>query len=279
MTKLTSILVATDLSIRSDRAVRRAAQIAREHGAALTVLTVLDDAMPLEIIDTLHAKARATLDRFVTSVCDGVNVTIKAEPGDPSANIIRACTDEVDLLVMGTHRQRPFLDAVRETTMQRIVRRISTPVLLVTDRVDHAYSTVLSACDFSPACSGAMRMAHALAPTAAIHPVHALHIPYSGMLSQTKAAADAIEASFRQEAESAAKAWMRGEDLPSEQMEQLEILAGVPYPILRRKVDTGNVDLIAVGAHGRVGAARSLLGSLATDLMREPLCDVLIARP
>lgn len=279
MTKLTSILVATDLSVRSDRAVRRAAQIARDHGAALTVLTVLDDAMPLEIIDTLHAKARVTLDRLGTTACEGVNVTIKAEPGDPSANIIRACTDDVDLLVVGTHRQRPFLDAVRETTMPTHVRRIATPVLLVTHQVDHPYSKILSACDFSPACSGALRMAHKIAPSANIHPVHALHIPYSGMLSQTKAAADAIEASFRQEAECTAREWMRRDDLPTEQLEPLEILAGVPYPILRRKVETGNVDLIAVGAHGRVGAARSLLGSLATDLMREPLCDVLIARP
>ncbi|WP_299591693.1 universal stress protein [uncultured Tateyamaria sp.] len=279
MTKLTSILVATDLSIRSDRAVRRAAQIAREHGAALTVLTVLDDAMPEDMIDTLHTKARATLDRFIAAVCDGVNVIIKAEPGDPSANILHACNEDVDLLVMGTHRQRPFLDAVRETTMLRIVRRTSTPVLLVTDRVDHSYNTILAACDFSPACSGAMRMAHALAPLATIHPVHALHIPYSGMLSQTRAAADAIETSFRREAESASKAWMRTEDLPTAQMAQLEILPGIPYPILRRKVDSGDVDLIAIGAHGRVGAARSLLGSLATDLMRDPLCDVLIARP
>ena len=41
----------------------------------------------------------------------------------------------------------------------------------------------------------------------------------------------------------------------------------------------GRYDLIAVGAHGRVGAARAILGSLATDLMRDPPCDLLIARP
>lgn len=279
MTKLTSILVATDMSPRSDRAVRRAAQIARDHDAALTVMTVLDDAMPQDLIKALHAKARATLERFVASVYDEVNVTIRAEPGDPTTDILRACSDNVDLLVMGTHRMRPFLDAIRETTMQRIVRRTATPVLLVTDRADHPYARIIAACDFSPASSGAMRMAHALAPTATIQPIHALHVPYSGRLAQHKAAGDAIEASFRHEAESAAKTWLHDEELPTPQMTDLEILPGAAYPILQGKISAGDIDLIAVGAHGRVGAARSLLGSLATDLMRDPPCDVLIARP
>ncbi|WP_147105999.1 universal stress protein [Tateyamaria sp. syn59] len=279
MTKLTSILVATDLSTRSDRAVRRAAHIARAHGAALTVLTVMDDAMPAEVIDTLHAKTRAALERFVGSVCVGVNVTIKAEPGDPTTDILHACAGGIDLLVMGTHRVRPFLDLLRETTMQRIVRHTATPVLLVTDRADHHYVNVIAACDFSPASSGAIRMAHAIADEAKIHPVHALNVPYAGRLSRTQAAGDAIEASFRKEAEASARSWLASETLPTAHMSDIEILPGSPLPILRSKVELGDIDLVAVGAHGRVGSARSLLGSLATDLMRDPPCDVLIARP
>ena len=279
MTKLTSILVATDLSTRSDRAVRRAAHIARAHGAALPVLTVMDDAMPAEVIDTLHAKTRAALERFVGSGCVGVNVTIMAKPGDPTTDILHACAEGIDLLVMGTPRVRPFLDLLREPTMQRIVRHTSTPVLLVTDRADHHYENVTSACDFSPASSAALRLAHAIAPEAKLHPVHALNVPYAGRLSRTQAAGDAIEASFRKEAAASARSWLATEALPTSHMTDLEILPGSPLPILRSKVELGDIDMIAVGAHGRVGSARSLLGSLATDLMRDPPCDVLIARP
>ena len=271
MTKLTSILVATDLSTRSDRAVRRAAYIARTHDAALTVLTIMDNAMPAEVIDTLHSKTRAALERFVAVACEGVKVTVRAEPGDPTVDIMKACDGDVDLLVMGTHRIRPFLDALRETTMERIVRHVSTPVLLVTDRADHHYANVLGACDFSPASGAALRMAHAVAPEATLHPVHALNVPYAGRLSRTYSASDAIEASFRREAEGVARKWYAAETLPTDKMTDLEILPG--------KGEMGDADLIAVGAHGRVGAMRSLLGSLATDLMRDPPCDVVIARP
>ncbi|MEM8653765.1 MAG: universal stress protein [Pseudomonadota bacterium] len=279
MTKLTSILIATDMSARSDRALRRAAHIARDHGASLTVMTVLDDAMPQDLITDLHAKTRAVLEASIKEVCNGVTVTISAQPGDPAIAILQACTDGIDLLVMGTHRTRPFLDIVRETTAQRITRLTTTPVLLVTDRADHPYAKVLSACDFSPASSAAIRMANAVAPNASIAPVHALHVPYSGRLSRTSAAHEAIEASFRHDAESNAKAWLADTALPTDKMSDLEILPGSALMILRSKVETQNIDLITVGAHGRVGAARSLLGSLATDLMRDPPCDVLIARP
>ena len=279
MTKLTSILVATDLSARSDRAVARAAELARAHGAALTVMTVLDDAMPEEMIHALHDKAHSTLTQLVQPLTNGVDVAIIAKPGDPTEEILQACTNDVDLLVMGTHRVRLFLDAVRETTMQRITRLTGTPVLLVTDRADHPYATILSACDFSPASTAALKLGHALAPSATLTPVHALHVPYSGRLAQTPAASDAIEASFRHEAEASAKAWLMDKDLPIDQMSDLAILPGSALAILRTKVEVDKVDLICVGAHGRVGATRSLLGSLATDLMRDPPCDVLIARP
>ncbi|WP_299042500.1 universal stress protein [uncultured Tateyamaria sp.] len=279
MTTLTSVLVATDLSARSDRAVRRAAQIARDHGARLRVMTVLDDAMPADLIAMVHDRTQSTIAHFVASACDGVDVTVDVQPGDPTTAIVQACTADVDLLVMGTHRARAILDAIRETTMQRIARLTATPVLLVTDRADHPYAKVVAACDFSPASSAALRLAHLIAPAAHITPVHTLHIPYAGRLSHSTAAADAIEASFRHEAESAARTWLERETLPTQHMADLEIIPGSPMQILHGKVDHAGVDLITVGAHGRVGAARSLLGSLATDLMRDPPCDVLIARP
>lgn len=279
MTKLTSILVATDLSARSDRAVRRAVQIARDQNAKLRVMTVLDDAMPEDVLATLHAKTLAALQRFVSTLSNGVDIQVDAQAGDPTTEILNACEAHVDLLVMGTHRTRPFMDSLRETTAQRITRLTATPVLLVTDRADHPYAKVLCACDFSPASGAAVKMAHAIAPTATLAPVHALHVPYAGRLAQNPAAQTAIEASFRNEAESDAKAWLSDASLPTGRMTDLEILPGSALAVLHNKINTDTIDLVAVGAHGRVGAARSLLGSLATDLMRDPPCDVLIARP
>ena len=279
MQHLTSILVATDMSPRSDRAMQRAFDLARTHELPVTVLSVLDDAMPADLTDVLHAKAEMQLERFVASLSAGVSHDVIIRVGDPTREILHyAHNDPKCLLVMGVHRPRPFLDALRETTMQRIVRRTANPVLLVKDAVDHAYVNVAAACDFSPASTASLKLALSLSKGATARLIHALHVPYSGMLGQTSGAASDLAKAFHKEAATQDTTWRADNDLPDGAGET-EILEGSPYPMLRALADKGGVDLIAVGAHGRVGSARAILGSLSVDLMRDPPCDVLIARP
>ena len=279
MHDLNKILVATDMSPRSDRAVRRAFDLGRAHDVPVTVLTVLDDAMPPDLTDLLHAKAELQLDQFAASVADGHAHDVTIRVGDPTEIILEAAqNDPRCLLVMGVHRPRPFLDALRETTMQRIVRRTANPVLLVKDAVDHSYAKVGAACDFSPASTASLRLALTLAPTARARLIHALHVPYAGMLGNTTSAADDLTTAFHKEAAQHDAAWRASESLP-DAAGDTEIIVGSPYPLLRGLAEAGDVDLIAVGAHGRVGSARAILGSLSMDLMRDPPCDVLIARP
>ncbi len=278
MSDIRTILVGTDLSARSDRAVRRAVRLARDHGAALTVLTAVDDAMPDDMSETLRGKAQQTLDRFVASIAEGVDYRVVAQVGDPTKAILDAAA-AVDLLVMGVHRPRIFLDSLRETTMQRVVRLTGTPVLLVTDREDHPYARVIAACDFSPAATAALHLAHRIAPEARIEPLHALHVTYGGRVARDAQVHEELETAFRREAEATARAWEETTYLPREAVAPCEIAIGSPLALLEARVAKGGVDLIAAGAHGRVGAAPALLGSLANDLMRDPPCDVLIARP
>lgn len=275
-----SILVATDMSHRSDRAMQRAFHLARELNANLTVFSTLDDAMPDDLVEVLHERARKLLERHAKSLGEGVSYEVQTKVGDPTLEILQAVTNtDADLLVMGTHRPRPFLDGLRDTTMQRIVRRTECAVLLVVDTVDHAYKSVLAATDFSPAATSAVQVSNALAPKARITPVHALHVPYRGMLGTTVSDKSILEQSFRLEVEPQATAWAENSDLPTGAMEDVQIIAGSPYTLLRGLVEKKEYDLICVGAHGRVGAAPSILGSLSTDMMRDPPCDVLITRP
>ena len=55
------ILVATDLSTRSDRAVDRAFALAEQHGAKLTLTHIVDSELPEEMIDGLREKALGRL--------------------------------------------------------------------------------------------------------------------------------------------------------------------------------------------------------------------------
>ncbi|WP_071673671.1 universal stress protein [Nioella nitratireducens] len=277
MTKL--FVAATDMSARGDRALRRAFRLAAQQGARVVVCHVVDDAPPADIVAGMKTASRAALERFTQDIAGDVPCEIIVDTGDPTADLVALVTERrPDLLVMGTHRPRPFLDALRETTSQRIVRLTPCPVLIVADRVDHDYDTVLGATDFSPASTAAMQEAATLAPGAAILPLHAFHVPFSGLMSASGQGVGEIELSFRQEAEEEDRRWRDITPLP-EQCAQTLIQPGSVLMVLTEQIRAARAQLVTAGAHGRVGGARALLGSVATDLLRAPPCDVLISRP
>ncbi|MBJ6373282.1 universal stress protein [Sedimentitalea arenosa] len=275
------ILVASDMSSRSDRAMQRAFRLGAQMGRKVIAFSVLDDAMPMDILEETLERAQARLTRFADSLAGDHPHEAHAVIGDPTSDIL-AMIDKTgtDLLVLGAHRPRAFLGELRETTMQRIVRNTRCSVLLAQDTCDHDYDKIILACDFSPASTRALTLAHEIAPDAVFSPIHALHLPYSGILGRTAVAQADLDAPYRAEAEAADTEWRAG--LP-EKLAKLvpatEILPGSPYPVIRQEVESRGTDLIALGAHGRVGASRAILGSLASDLTRDPPCDLLITRP
>ncbi|MBS0122870.1 universal stress protein [Thetidibacter halocola] len=272
-----AILVATDLSERSDRALHRAATIARATGARLLAAHVVDDAMPEDMRDTMLSRAEKGLHKQLGHLADGLDFEAKVVTGDPTGALLRLVAEtQPRLLVVGTHRPRPFLDLVRETTVMRIVRRAACPVLMVRIPGDTPYATVLSACDFSPASDAALLLSAQLAPDATRHPVHAVHVPYSGMMAASGGSADLVVASFLQEAEQQAEIWRKKKVVQSE---ELKVVHGPLGAVIWQEANRLNADLICAGAHGRVGAPPALLGSLATELLRDAPCDVLLARP
>lgn len=273
------ILVATDLSLRSDRAVQRAVWLAKAHQARLTVLNVLDDDMPDAVLRDLQAKTTDHLEQFVAQAAKDVPTTVLPAIGDPTETILEMIQDQDPaLVVMGTHRPRPFMDALRETTVQRLVRLTDYPVLVVAEPAVLAYDTILAATDFSGPATKALNLGHSLAPKAAITPVNALHVPYRGMLGgASDAAGDALVASFMAEAHEADQIWRAQNALPVT-LRPTKFVEGSPYGTLKSIALQGNAHLITAGAHGRSGDHRALLGSLANDLLRDPPCDILIAR-
>lgn len=268
---MTTYLVASDLSERADRAVARAFRLAARNGARLVLATVVDDSLPAEIGQRLAGDLRERLAGLAASLADGVEHEVRVVSGDPAAAIAELA-GEVDakLLILGVHRPRPLLDAVRDTTMQRIVRLGPCPVLMVRDRADQDYRTVLAAIDFSPASAAAMRAAAAVAPGARIRAVHALHVPYKGR--------PGTALPFRRDAELAAHAWIAAETPPAIDG-GVRIVEGAPSQVIAGALASDRPDLVVAGAHSRTGLAQMVLGSVATTLMRDPPTDLLIARP
>lgn len=271
-----SILVATDLSIRSDRAVQRALRLGANLKLPCHIISVIDNDLPGDMLANLQKDVEHRLKRFAESlVAPGQKVTSAAIAGDPHQAILeQAEAHDAALLVLGLHRARPFLDLIRETTMVRIVRGSLRPVLLVNDPADHEYARVLVPVSFSPGCAAALRMATTVAPGAELRSFHAVPVPFSGLTGDGPGSAMARE--LGDQAAKERDAWIATLDsVPA--LPAIEIISGGRIETMARLI-AAKPDLIAVGAHIGSRFSPNVLGSFVTELIHTPPCDVLVAR-
>jgi nucleotide-binding universal stress UspA family protein len=280
------ILAATDLSARSDRALARAVQLAQQHKAQLTVLHVVDEELP-ELVQTRLAAAAETeieacLDKL--GVRTGAEVTVCVLSGRDYQDILKAAeADACNLIVLGRHRDETADRPLRGTTMERVIRQGVHPILVVADRADGPYRTVIVGVDFSIFSRFAVRAALALAPDASFRVVHAFQTPFEGFLpgrdTHRQIAAqhgDALARLMDEELESLVGA----ESVGPAQAQRIEriLRSGEVTSVLRSEAASAEPDLLVIGTHGRVGLAHAVLGSVAESLLNRPPCDVLAVK-
>lgn len=269
------LLVASDLSARSDRALARAAQLASAHQAKLTALHVVDDDLPAHVAAQMRSTAEDSM-RAALSAAGAPEAEVIVADGTPVATLLEAAERvSADLVVVGTHRSRPLWDMFSGTTVERLARMSACPVLLVTEPVDGPYRSVLCGIDLSPACATAGNFAVQLAPDAAFATFHAVHVPYRGLLAPNDTAGEVVP--FVKEARGLLKAWWPTAGL-SDKLPEPEVSTQSIFAAFDQARRTNKAQLFALGAHGRTALSPSLLGSFAESLIREPQCDLLIVR-
>ncbi len=133
------ILLPTDGSDAGDRAVDQALGLARETGAALHVLFVVEDIpyAPEMMDDKVEAQLRAIGEEALESIREradeaGVEVVAALREGVPHTSILNYIDDEAcDLVVMGTHGRSGLDRYLLGSVTERVVRTASVPVLTV----------------------------------------------------------------------------------------------------------------------------------------------------
>ncbi|WP_439572034.1 universal stress protein [Phreatobacter sp.] len=278
------ILVATDFSTRSDRALRRATLIARQTGARLVLAHAVDDDQPPRIRAAEEREAEALLTELATTVftVDGVSCTSAILVGDPFVAIGEAAARlQASLVVMGPHRRQTLRDVFVGTTVERTIRNSETPVIMANAVPAGSYDRVLVATDFSDASLQAGRRAASLGllASASVAFAHVMEEPGPGPIlrsASTRADLAAAEAA----SETAA-----GERL-GEVMTALATGPAVPV-LLRPETSVAaailtaarqhRADLVVAGSRGASGRwSRFMLGSVAGDLLRDADMDVLV---
>lgn len=280
------ILAATDFSTRSDRALRRAGLLARQIGATLTLVHVVDDDRPSSLVEIERRESARLLHADATSVPELRETACRTlvAAGDAFAGILEAARDQrADLVVLGSHRKQLLRDVFVGTTIERVVRAGSVPVLMVNRELMGPYRGVLVATDLSQPSANAIAVGQTLGLIGErdVTIAHAFTAPAKQKLLTADTPREQIDeyvASERLRASEALFSFLdeRGVAGPpwSHRIEE-----GYAFEVIRRLDDEIRPDLVVLGTRGLSGMRRALLGSVAEQVLRSLDVDVLAVPP
>lgn len=265
------ILLASTLTVHSDRALGRAVQLARASGALLRVVHavepgLLPESYVIEAIDRARRDAARDLAECAPELKGATADILVGEPADAILEDARA--GAADVIVMGLSRETTLARAVRGTTTAQVARRASCPVLAVKRRPVRPYERILVALDLRPASVAALDWVLAAFPAAALTVVH---VPDHGRPDAEAAEEVASLVAARRAARGTAETGVAPEPAV--------VIAPGPTALgLPEAIEDVRPDLVAIGTHGRTGIAGFFLGSVAEALLDTLPHDFLIAR-
>lgn len=292
MTNLNRIVAATDLSAPARHASERAAMVAADQDARLTLIHVASQA-PLEqlrlllgaadapVAEALQEGLRAAMRDLGESVRQrfAVAPALDLSTGDLLPGLLaRVDAAQADLLVLGARGASFLRHILLGSTAERMLSSARTPVLVVRLPPHEPYRSVLVPVDFSPVSLRSLKLAAAIAPDAVVTAMHVYEVPFAGQLRYAGVDEAKIE-HYRSLAAARAEANLAG----------LLVASGIAPDRLRTVVVNGDVsqrileyeqeldcELIVVGKHGAGVFEELLLGSTTKHLLAESQSDVLV---
>jgi nucleotide-binding universal stress UspA family protein len=280
------ILAATDFSTRSTRALRQAGLLAGPAAAQLLVLHVVDDDQPSELIDMEKREAERFMAEQLAAMPElqGVASRPMVTAGAPFDGILRGATEfGADLIVMGSHRKQLFLDIFVGTTVERVIRKGSFPVLMVSNEAQRQYDNVVVPMDMSSSSAEALHAAiatglmgggratllHAFVPVAKGKMV---------MAGSHQSDIDGYIAVERRRAAEELQAFLSANGLDPKRW-PIHLEEGEPMNVISRAVSEMSPDLLVMGTRGRPAVLKALISSITEDALRTLNVDILAVPP
>lgn len=282
MKTLSCILAATDFSATGDRAVLRAALLAKQCGADLHLLHAVhpldlypgpggDAAPPNAHAQSADGGRLAALSRLMGEHY-GIRTHIAWRIGRSSTRIADYA-QEVDagLVVVGAQPDTSMMQFLVGSTACKLLRVHTGPLLIVRHPAAMPYQRILAALDFSPDSRAALTWARCTGPQARLDVVHVLESVLDGYIGRAFMTATAESATAAM-AEILMGALLKdiGGDVTT------HIIDGEPTEKILELADTRRAELIVLGQHGRGGLDEFLYGSVSTAVTQAADCDVLI---
>lgn len=263
-----------------DPALTAALALARATGAELHLVHVdTGDSVPGMTVSLSRTSA---LRGVVESVSPGITATgrvvCRALAGNPEQRLREAAESySADLVVLGATRRGPLARAVLGTTATHLLRALHVPMLVVRGSLPDRPLRVLLTTDLShhAAFAHARGLGLARALSDGEPELRSLFVqaPYLGDAPMPVAVAIPSAADAERELVEFLAA-----EVPHVSIEP-RVCSGDPANEIVHEAREWDADLIVMGTHGRRGARRVFLGSVAETVLRNAPCAAIVVPP
>ena len=284
---LERIIVAHDLNAGGAAALASALALARQSASSIRVVHSIDPRDPAAHCSCLD-KCRCSIEERVAGAGMDLEALIErridcrcridyeVRVGKPDREIMLAASAcHADLIVVGTPRDGSF--NLRGGTAERVARRAFAPVLVTPRPLASMPERFLIATDFSPAAQHAAQAGIGLAKNLGAR-VFFLHVldPTSryGYGCAQETALMMLPGITQDDVENDRKVFLKSLALDSLAWE-FRTVEGPPAAMILKHAEEIQPDLIIIGAHGRTGWERLLLGSVKEAVIRKATTAVL----
>lgn len=275
------ILVPLDGSQFAEEALPWAAALARGRDESLHLVSAYswdDQLWEAAQIDptTITHGARVQLSTYLDGVSRrpelaGITVTTEVLAGEAAQAVTSAASASQTAMVVLTTRGRGGFDGSgRGSVADKLIRTLTLPVVVIPPHANASpIESIAVPLDGSFESETALPLARTLAVQlgAAVHLLSAVdpevtwHFPEQG------------GATAQQHLRERAEGYLEGRRSTGE---TVAIAVGKPAAVIVEHASSRNCQLIVMGTHGRSGAIRLELGSVADDVVRGSRCPVLL---
>ena len=274
------ILVATDFSARSDRAIRRAVLLARQFSAAVAIVYVVNDDQSELLVKAESAAAKKLLGAICRSIKDqdGLPCAMELRSGSAFQGILDAARDyAADLVVVGAHRRQVLRDLFIGTTAERVIDFGEWPVIMANAIPAESYRHVLVAIDFSDHSAQAVRRIFEMGLDRQAHVtvMHAFQTAGDTLIGGSVMSDPERSASLEQASARAAEQLSNFLRQLNVKPNSIRLKHGPPATKIRECAREEGAELIVLGTKGYSGLKSVIWGSVSEEVLRMADCDVL----
>lgn len=272
---LKSLLIGTTLSEGSDEIVQAAFALAGATGAVAHLVHVVPPSLAGEA--SSQRLFELLIDQAYRAGLDGIQLKLHVEPGLPYRAIEKLADElRVDLIVVGASEPGHLRPFGLGSTVDRLLRKVTCPVLVVRPSLPFPPQRILIPVDFSTGATEASRYGMRL-----LRDVEG-QIPDAELLFVLSPGESSIHFSAEQIARFAVDELRRFADrnLPEAARHvERKVRVGHTADQVLAEIAECKPDLVILGPQGRSGLEHLVIGSIADKIMHESSSSLLVVPP